>query len=652
MDGRRDWSSQPSTPHLFKQAAEHLLQSPRVNNLTHRHQSDREMASLAISASNQVPDYTYRPLQGSEIRLITIFPGCFHDDIVLGLSHVPLSPPRAAESPLLTLKGLRRSLPQRWNAYQIPGGRFIFRDYSFNWRSRQAVSWRHPIDEFERSRYLQPTESQHASGPAYEAVSYEWGPAQDTEVVYINGETKTKLFIRQNLASAIRYLRYIDKPRTLWADAVCINQADMDERAAQVPRMADIYRCAQLVIAWLGPPADNSGYALETLRHLGQQMITVPSGWRHYVAPDAPEPTFDAHTALPYSNSTWDALNHLLARGWFRRLWIIQEIQLAKSTIVVCGHDTTVWATFWQAAAFLEFHFRRHVVPNGPSGNAIYCALTLGLSYSTRSVSNTLARLVQGKKCTDPRDAIFGVLGLLPERFRLRIRPRYDTPVQEVYKEVMLAYIDHVERLELLAYCSLDASKSLDWPSWVPDFLNFSFRQPVFKRQFASGYSRSWTSYALHAQSGRPLLAITGVQRATITRLQAKFPAMDDISGMLATARKLQPNESAASNFYPTGETFGTVHAKTMKGNNLLERARHHTNADLEAWLPMWKTLLFPEHVDQTQAIPDGAGATKTILDLNVWDALSTLDHQVYFETDTGYVGLADGLTSQPEPGG
>ena len=38
----------------------------------------------------------------------------------------------------------------------------------------------------------------------------------------------------------------------MWADAVCINQSDLDERSSQVSIMGDIYKNAQKCQVWLG----------------------------------------------------------------------------------------------------------------------------------------------------------------------------------------------------------------------------------------------------------------------------------------------------------------------------------------------------------------------------------------------------------------
>ena len=54
--------------------------------------------------------------------------------------------------------------------------------------------------------------------------------------------------VGNNLEAALRRLRLADRPRTLWIDAVCINQGNDDERAQQVGHMRDIYSYAKRVL--------------------------------------------------------------------------------------------------------------------------------------------------------------------------------------------------------------------------------------------------------------------------------------------------------------------------------------------------------------------------------------------------------------------
>jgi hypothetical protein len=68
----------------------------------------------------------------------------------------------------------------------------------------------------------------------YEAISYCWGDPKDKSIVTCNGHT---LPVPRNLEVALRNMRYQDKPRVLWADAICIDQSNRAEMASQVQLM-------------------------------------------------------------------------------------------------------------------------------------------------------------------------------------------------------------------------------------------------------------------------------------------------------------------------------------------------------------------------------------------------------------------------------
>jgi len=64
------------------------------------------------------------------------------------------------------------------------------------------------------------------------------------------------LAITQNLHSALFRLLLLNKARLIWADAICINQEDTEERSSQARLMKDIYQLASSVIIWLGGPIE------------------------------------------------------------------------------------------------------------------------------------------------------------------------------------------------------------------------------------------------------------------------------------------------------------------------------------------------------------------------------------------------------------
>lgn len=64
--------------------------------------------------------------------------------------------------------------------------------------------------------------------PEYEAVSYVWGDAAQRTSILCNGRP---LEITTSLDAVFKRVRYPDRSRLLWADAVCINQQHNGERS-------------------------------------------------------------------------------------------------------------------------------------------------------------------------------------------------------------------------------------------------------------------------------------------------------------------------------------------------------------------------------------------------------------------------------------
>jgi hypothetical protein len=61
----------------------------------------------------------------------------------------------------------------------------------------------------------------------YEALSYVWGSPEGDRPLQCNGET---VMITENCEDALRHLRDAKITRTLWIDAICVNQKSIPER--------------------------------------------------------------------------------------------------------------------------------------------------------------------------------------------------------------------------------------------------------------------------------------------------------------------------------------------------------------------------------------------------------------------------------------
>jgi len=81
--------------------------------------------------------------------------------------------------------------------------------------------------------------------------------------VDVYGRLKSTM-VSPNLESALRRFRHESSPRTLWIDALCIDQNELSkEPQTQIPNMAQIYSQASQVYIWLGPEADNSATTMK-----------------------------------------------------------------------------------------------------------------------------------------------------------------------------------------------------------------------------------------------------------------------------------------------------------------------------------------------------------------------------------------------------
>lgn len=171
--------------------------------------------------------------------------------------------------------------------------------------------------------------------PRFSALSYVWGKPSSTELILLNGVSKR---IRNNLASALRHIGYgqdvLEDDRLLWADAICINQDDLEEKKYQVPLMKDIYGSAQSVISWLGTDEWISS-AFETLQIISQEASTDSSGleWlRSHPMLYVQDTQVDGQNIVP--NRHWQAFHNFLRLEYWSRIWIFQEIALSHHLIL------------------------------------------------------------------------------------------------------------------------------------------------------------------------------------------------------------------------------------------------------------------------------------------------------------------------------
>ena len=183
----------------------------------------------------------------------------------------------------------------------------------------------------------------------YEAVSWCWGKEDPATYLPLRiHETTTSntstFLVSPTLHIALRCLRYPDKMRSLWIDAICINQRCIAERNHQVSKMGLVYGEAKNVCIWLGDTDEDSRTALTFIRN---QVLEL---WG-----------FDRLCENLNMSEQWRSLIILMKRPWFSRRWVIQEIALAHSGTLYCGRDSIPWQDFADAISlFVEVESATH----------------------------------------------------------------------------------------------------------------------------------------------------------------------------------------------------------------------------------------------------------------------------------------------------
>jgi hypothetical protein len=264
-----------------------------------------------------------------------------------------------------------------------------------------------------------------ADRPPYIALSYMWGDtsAGNMKCVCVNGED---VRITENLWSFLPNLftddRYLET--WFWADQICMNQQDGRERDHQVTLMGNIFSKADVVFAWLGRKSQyHHGIDVGTF----EQMPCRKGRW-------AFDQWHDTHI--------WTALD-LLRQEYWSRLWIVQELILAR--------DVQIWYAHLQFSAKMVYQ----IAEKWSRHRVVAEVQRLGAEVSFRDLDQVRELLkpffisgTRNKKplyevlkstsetsCKDPRDKVYGVQALvLPSQ---RIRVAYTRSVQQVFNDAI-----------------------------------------------------------------------------------------------------------------------------------------------------------------------------------------------------------------------
>lgn len=319
----------------------------------------------------------------------------------------------------------------------------------------------------------------------YDALSYAWGNGPFSNTVECNEGTSI-LRISRRVATALQHLRFPDRVRNLWIDAICINQSDNNEKSEQVRNMLRIFQSARQVVVWLGTKSRHSHIAFRASEN-SLHLLWADSFQGFHENPQ------DLHKIA-------QGFIELFDKPWWNRTWVRQEAYAAKTLILQCGDDVvdakTVHRFPWpQLDEALSRS--RHIGFSEYQKKCRNRALALLHLHTSRNAgaSFELHELLEGSlefEVTDPRDRCYAVLGMAniesaAQRYTEdpgHIFPLdYNKSLSEVYQDVVRYYLHSTKTLDILAryqsynhfsfdssFATLDLPKSNrhgDLPSWV-----------------------------------------------------------------------------------------------------------------------------------------------------------------------------------------
>lgn len=266
---------------------------------------------------------------------------------------------------------------------------------------------------------------------------------------------------------------------------------------------SNLHSCAEAII-WLGKEGPETHSVVEILQILANIPNDLWSDMFSYSSPRAPHITADECSAisnnlachdLPYAGeNVCDVLFSFFRRSWFHRIWTVQECvlpseghiwyggyrilamgglarigRLAEFYLGVMEAESTVAqaSSIWDVLYYLRQFLFSNIAPKESRVQTAFL--------SQSRPFDTSACVVYGriKKCSGPRDHVYGMLGLQRQPL---VKVDYGISVQQLYEQVTL----HPTMLKTLFNDLEDNSvRSISGlPSWVNDWSTPSVPSP------------------------------------------------------------------------------------------------------------------------------------------------------------------------------
>ncbi|KAH8707083.1 heterokaryon incompatibility protein-domain-containing protein [Phaeosphaeriaceae sp. PMI808] len=270
---------------------------------------------------------------------------------------------------------------------------------------------------------------------SFEALSYVWGRTDDNTTILVDDRFVS---VTKSLETALRHLRFQDRPRTLRIDYICINQCDVQERNHQVGNMGRIYEIASSVLIWLGEATPDTVVGMKVLGYFANEPRPEPHPvWQDY-------PSFIVQAGLL----------DVMSRSWFQLIWVAQEAGRSRNINLICGRHEVKWQSNDCIAVqhFMKMIKYAELLPQWDQMGLRMVNMQPLLDMLDLQIGNQLDRSwgvthrsapdildvaynMRHRLCVDPRDKVFGILGLVEHMWELdNFKPDYSMTEGQIYE--------------------------------------------------------------------------------------------------------------------------------------------------------------------------------------------------------------------------
>lgn len=181
---------------------------------------------------------------------------------------------------------------------------------------------------------------------------------------------------------------------------------------------------------------------------------------------DSPPELSSIFDLYPRNSLVWRALYKLTQRPWFSRVWVLQEVAVARRATIVCGREQLCWSVLLQIKSETLLELNRAL---GHEWSQVWA---VEKCRTPDTLPNLLSRTL-GSRSSEPRDKIYALVGLIKpqKRARLPFQVDYDISVANLFLDVTRWCVEHApENLHYYLELAGAGRTVKDLPSWAVDW--------------------------------------------------------------------------------------------------------------------------------------------------------------------------------------